>query len=301
MRRRQAILGAAAMGSALFGRDSWPDGSVELWLGGDVQLGDGSVRFEELGWAVDGAVGIVNLEGPVADAAPATDPERVALWNAPRALEGLRAAGVRVAGIANNHALDNGADGPERTALALEAVGVTPAGGSRGPAVREIGRMRVVVSAHDLSTALPDSLAEELTAAAQEGDVLVSTFHVTGPPSYLPRPVLRSAVDLALRAGALVVAAHGSHALGPVERRGRAVIAWGLGNLLFDCDCTSEIDGAILRVTIRPDHVHATIVPIDAGLGGAPARPAHDPALILELFDALGSTALARSARSASF
>ena len=61
------------------------------------------------------------------------------------------------------------------------------------------------------------------------------------------------------------------------------------------------IDGAILRVSIQADHVHATIVPIDAGLRGAPARPAHDPALILELFDALGSTALERSARSASF
>src|SRR5262245_29000853 len=98
MRRRQAIFGAAAMGSALFGRDGWPDGSVGLWLGGDVQLGDGGARLEDLGWVIDGAVGIVNLEGPVSDVAPATDAERVVLWSAPRALEVLRAAGVRVAG-----------------------------------------------------------------------------------------------------------------------------------------------------------------------------------------------------------
>jgi hypothetical protein len=159
----------------------------------------------------------------------------------------------------------------------------------------------VVITAHDLTTGVPAGLPDELRGARAAGDVLVSTFHVTGPPSYLPRPELRDAVGAALAAGARVIAAHGTHAVGPVERRGDAVIAWGLGNLLFACDCTGEVDGAILRVSIEGDAVRAHIVPIDAGLRGGAARPGHDPALVVDLLDALGSSPLRREASGAWF
>ena len=90
--------------------------------------------------------------------------------------------------------------------------------------------------------------------------------------------------------------------LGPVERRGDAVIAWGLGNLLFTCDCTGDKDGAILRVTIPEEGaIEAVIIPVDAGIGGQAARPASDPALIIELFESLGSTPLAPLGHSAAF
>jgi hypothetical protein len=187
------------------------------------------------------------------------------------------------------------------TQTALVAHGIAPAGGAAGPGVLSVGERRVVVTAHDLTDGVPAALADELHAARAQGDALVSTFHVTGPPSYLPRPELRFAVDVALDAGAVVIAAHGTHALGPVERRGRAVIAWGLGNLLFACDCTDDIDGAILRVSIDGDAVRADIIPIDAGLQGAAARPAHDPQLIFDLFDALGSSPLLREKSFARF
>lgn len=267
---------------------------IELWIGGDAHLGDdGSGRLSEIAPVLDGAVGIVNLEGPVA---PATPPgSGVRLHNAPRALGSLRSAGVRAAGIANNHGLDSGPEGPERTARELRAAGITPAGLDAGAAVLEIAGRRVVVTAHDLGRgAPPANLGDELGAARARGDVLVSTFHVSGPASYLPRAELRRAAEIAMAAGAEVVAAHGTHAVGPVERRGGAVIAWGLGNLAFSCDCTGEIDGAILRVSISGDRIDARIVPIDAGLKGAPAKPAHDPMLMFELFEAIGSSPITR-------
>jgi poly-gamma-glutamate capsule biosynthesis protein CapA/YwtB (metallophosphatase superfamily) len=221
--------------------------------------------------------------------------------NAPAAVASLRASGVRVAGIANNHAGDRGASGLAETAEALRRTGIRPAGGPAGAAVIEVNGQRVVVTAHDLAAGVPAELSANLAAARATGDVLVATFHATGPPSYLPRPELRAAVDVAIAAGARVVATHGTHALGPVERRGGAVIAWGLGNLLFACDCTDEVDGAILRVTIDADVLRARIVPIDAGLRGAPARAGHDPALVFDLLEALGSSPLQREGAAASF
>lgn len=248
---------------------------------------------------MNGAAGLVNLEGPVAEAPSAG--EGVRLHNAPRALGTLRDAGIVVAGVANNHAFDAGDAGPGRSVAALRAAGMNAAGLEAGEAIVELAGKHVAFTAHDLEKGVPEKLSEELTNARSRSDVLVATFHVTGPPSYVPRPELRDAVERALASGARVIAAHGTHAVGPVERRGDAVIAWGLGNLLFSCDCTSEIDGALLRVSIAGGTVEARIIPIDAGLHGAKARPSHDAPLMLDLLEAIGSTKLDRDGATARF
>jgi len=73
------------------------------------------------------------------------------------------------------------------------------------------------------------------------------------------------------------------------------VIAWGLGNLLFDCECTRERDGLVLRVELEGRRVaRVEVIPVDAGLLGEAARPAHNPALVLDLLEAIGSQGLMR-------
>ena len=271
---------------------------ARLWIGGDVFLGTGGHgALASIPAIVGGAPGIVNLEGPVGDRREGdgeTEPS-IRLLHAPRALAELRAAGVVAAGIANNHARDAGPGGAAATARALTAAGVQPAGAPAGPAIVTVGRLRVVVTAHDLEAGVPATLRAELLAARRRGDVLVATFHVTGPPTYLPRPELLDAVAIALEAGAAVVAAHGTHELARVERRGRVVIAWGLGNLAFACACTDEPSGALLEVVLGPDGAgEAAIIPIDAGLAGGTAHAAADPALTFELLEALGTPRLQR-------
>jgi poly-gamma-glutamate capsule biosynthesis protein CapA/YwtB (metallophosphatase superfamily) len=271
---------------------------ARLWIGGDLHLGTrggpAAARLAPLARVIDGATGVVNLEGPVADDAPAGK-----LANRADLVRGL-APLVRVAGIANNHAADAGADGAARTIAVLRAAGIAPAGNDAGDAIVDVSGVRVVVSAHDLSRGVPPSLDAELATARAKGDVLVAMFHVDGPPSYLPRPELRDAAGRALRAGAAVVVSQGTHALAAIERRDHAVIAWGLGNLLFDCDCTDERDGLLLEVDVDATGViDASVVPIDAGLGGAPARPAADAALTFDLLKSLRSSPLERRGATA--
>jgi poly-gamma-glutamate capsule biosynthesis protein CapA/YwtB (metallophosphatase superfamily) len=195
-----------------------------------------------------------------------------------------------VAGIANNHAGDAGPGGVAVTARALRDGGVTPAGLASGAAVVLVDGLRVAITAHDLGAAVPAGLADELRRARRGADVLVATFHVTAPPSYLPTPVLEQAVERALEAGAAVVAAHGTHMIGAVERRGRAVVVWGLGNLAFACECTHETEGLLVEVDLGPDGAGAaTVIPIQAGLAGAPAAPAPDANGIFDLLRALGT------------
>src|SRR5262245_49524794 len=105
--------------------------SARLWIGGDVFLGAGGHgALASIPAIVGGTPGIVNLEGPVGeDAGDRAGPDRsIRLIHARGALAELRTAGVVVAGIANNHARDAGADGGAATARALATAGVLATG-----------------------------------------------------------------------------------------------------------------------------------------------------------------------------
>lgn len=273
--------------------------AVELWLGGDLQVGNISGdRLVHLAPQLAGAIGIVNLEGAVTD----RPEENRLLFNHPAQLATIARAGVRVAGIANNHAHDAGAQAPEASARRLRAAGILPAGGPAAAAILNENSLRIAVTAHDLTNGVPADLVEELMAARRQADVLIATFHVTAPSLYLPRRELREAVAAAKRAGAAVIAAHGSHAIAPVEREGETVVVYGLGNLAFTCDCTDERDAIIVRVRLEGARVvSARVIPIEAGLKGQPARPAPRPEEIFDLLEAIGSTKLVRVEGSASF
>jgi poly-gamma-glutamate synthesis protein (capsule biosynthesis protein) len=178
-------------------------------------------------------------------------------------------------------------------------------------AVVEVDGLMIALTAHDLTHGVPANLAEELAAARSQAvvggvvrpvDVLIATFHVTGSPSYLPRPELRLAVETAYKAGATVIAAHGTHVVGPVERREHAVIAWGLGNVAFACDCTNESDAILLRLRVRSgDVVKAEVLPIRAGLNKGPAGPSQDANGVFDLLEAIGSKKLERKGNVAEF
>ena len=271
-----------------------------MWLGGDVNLGEGGKgQLQAISGMVQGAPGIVNLEGPVAQGLPSA---KFRLWNAPSALTELSAINVRVAGIANNHAEDFGRDGPRQTAKTLLEKNILPAGGAAGPALLKINGISIAITAHDLTRGVPPNLAAELAEARQRADVLIATFHVTGPVSYLPRPELRRAVDIAYQAGAKVIASHGTHAVGPLERRGDAVIAWGLGNIAFACDCTSEEDAILLRVRLQKNKVSGVdVIPLHAGLNKQAAQPSSDANGVFDLLEAIGTSKLTRHGSYASF
>jgi poly-gamma-glutamate capsule biosynthesis protein CapA/YwtB (metallophosphatase superfamily) len=284
--------------------------TVDLWLGGDVHLGARDEdRLAVLAAEFEGALGVINLEGPVAEGP--SDRER--LRNSAGGLAWLARRGVAVAGVANNHALDLGLDGVAHTRAALGAVGIAAAGrnpgettGARWVLVEQHG-LDIAVVAYDLSlsTAHTDGdmdarhaaeLRRAVEGAAAQAPVVVVTLHVKGVPSYLPTRELQQAVSVAVDAGARIVAAHGTHALARVERRAGAVIAWGLGNLIFECECTSERDGLIVRVRAsRHALERVEVIPVDAGLHGAPATLAGEAGLTLDLLESLGTVFTERS------
>lgn len=276
-----------------------------FWIGGDVHLGPRHRALLAPGLAELGRLpGIVNLEGPIASGASYAMGEHIVLRNRQEAARLLAASGVKVAGLANNHAGDLGPHGLERTRQELGRRGIA-ASEPDGAAELSVAGRRVAVLAFDLGHEPPPKepqLGLSIARRAAQGDLTVALLHVDGPPSYLPGAPLAHAVDLALAAGARVVAVAGTHTLARVERRGDAVIAWGLGNLAFACPCSREEEGLILRVGVRADRkLDAEVIPIRAGLDGRAAEPAPDAVGMIDLLDGLGSSPLRRTRLGARF
>ena len=138
------------------------------------------------------------------------------------------------------------------------------------------------------------AISAQVARSRRECDWTVVTFHTAGPALYRPSDRLRMAVDIALSAGASIVVAHGTHTVAPVERRNNAVVAWGLGNLLFNCDCSLETEGIVLRVELRSGQpITAAVIPIQAGIHGQSAQVGGPEGASFALFAAMGGAPLA--------
>jgi poly-gamma-glutamate capsule biosynthesis protein CapA/YwtB (metallophosphatase superfamily) len=235
-----------------------------LAFGGDVMLGRGVARALAGDWrAAFGEVArslakadlaFANLESPLTtepQASPGYD-----LRAAPSAVNALRAAGFDVVSLSNNHALDAGEAGLAETVATLSSAGIagvvdSTAGQIAGRAPRSTLHYRLFAFDESAAPLDVEAATHSVAAAAKEADVVIVSLHWGGEYQAAPSPRQRSIAQGLARAGADLVIGHGPHVLQPVERVGKTLVAYSLGNLLFDQahpdDCRW---GVILRVTL---------------------------------------------------
>jgi poly-gamma-glutamate capsule biosynthesis protein CapA/YwtB (metallophosphatase superfamily) len=184
----------------------------------------------------------------------------------PRAVDALVAAGVSVAGLANNHALDFGPEALIDTLRHLgrppiEVVGAGPDEGSarRGVIVHAGGRALGVVALSDhpreyaasadspgiayarLSDGAPDWVGAELTGLRERADLVIAFPHWGPNMTVRPAPGQRVCASDFLRAGADVVAGHSAHVFHGIERPERGLILYDLGGALDDYAVDPEL------------------------------------------------------------
>jgi poly-gamma-glutamate synthesis protein (capsule biosynthesis protein) len=212
---------------------------------------------------VTGDIGFANLEGALTDRGEPW-PKGYNFRTPPRFATGLIAAHFSIVTLANNHAMDYGAIGLQDTIAALDAIGVRHIGAGDGDAA---AHAPVVIEAHGLKVAFlgyvatpdegggfsinawaagpatpglalgsGDAISADVTAARRVADFVVVAVHAGTEYSTTPNDIQRSLAQAALAAGAdAYIGAH-AHVVQPVERHGQQLIAWGLGNFIFDLD-----------------------------------------------------------------
>jgi poly-gamma-glutamate synthesis protein (capsule biosynthesis protein) len=197
-------------------------------------------------------------------------------------VDALRTAGFDVVSLANNHALDAGEAGLAETVATLDAVGIAGAVNQReGRLVSRVTphpSIRYYLFAFDDSTVPLDVeiAARSVAAAAAEAGLVIVSVHWGGEYQAAPSPRQQLVAQAFARAGADLVIGHGPHVLQRVEWMGKTLVAYSLGNLLFDqpypLDCRQ---GVILRVarSVRGGSLAFELLPTVAE--GGRVRPAN--------------------------
>ena len=215
---------------------------------------------------------LANLEGAVSTrGAPA--PGKLYTFRGPPAA--LRAAasfaGLDVVSLANNHSLDYGRTAFLDTIANARRFGLRTVGGgatltaARRPAIVKRGGLRVAflgfsdvrplgfdAGARRPGTvpAFPDIVRADVSAARRRSDVVVAYFHWGVERSRVPTWRQHDLAQTALDAGATVVFGAHPHVLQPVERRGRRLVAWSLGNFVFAAHSPATTRTGVLRIRL---------------------------------------------------
>jgi poly-gamma-glutamate capsule biosynthesis protein CapA/YwtB (metallophosphatase superfamily) len=213
---------------------------------------------------------VANLEGVLATQGRPMDKSYLIRAH-PRWGQILTEGGFDVVSLANNHALDFGDAGLEETLDTLVALGVgtVGAGGTpeeaHRPAFRSVGGIQVAVLAyaaqrwdgsvdvpatHRIAWAYLEDVQADVQAARDQADFLVVILHAGTEYSTEPSPDQVAVAHAAVDAGADLVVGHHPHVTQTVERYGRGLIVYSLGDALFDIPRQAAMRGHLLRIHI---------------------------------------------------
>jgi poly-gamma-glutamate synthesis protein (capsule biosynthesis protein) len=196
----------------------------------------------------------------------------------PEAAPMLADAGFDLLSLANNHILDYGVPALDQTIQLLDAQGLLHAGAganaavARQAAIIEVGGLRLAFLAYanvpverggfvtegwtagadapGLAWAVPEHVAADVSAAAPQADHVIVLLHSGYEGSEQPNDIQRANAYAAIDAGAtLVIGAH-PHVLQGVERYKGGLIAYSLGNFVFDGFDGAGAESAILTLTL---------------------------------------------------
>lgn len=215
---------------------------------------------------------LINLENPLTDPCPLTTIGMT--FCAPTsAVEGLVFAGVDIANLANNHTRNYGENGYESTKTVLNNRSILSSD-TTDLAVVERNGLRFGFLGFDIITSWPDEqeLLSRVKEADQQVNILVVSFHrgveYADEPSAQERRLLRSVVD----AGADLVIGHHPHVVQPVEEYRGALIAYSLGNFVFDQMWSEETrEGVVGRFTFSGDVLSSfEFIPVSIEAVGQP-------------------------------
>lgn len=255
-------------------------------------------RVQPIFEAADYTIG--NLETSLGDIGEPVA-KRYPFQSPPEAAQSLALGGVDLVSLANNHAQDYGPEALLQGIDLLHAAGVATVGGGANetaayaPHVADINGLKVAflgyvhvpieaitdfdtqswtatTGAPGLAWADPARVSADVAAIRPEVDLVVVILHsgyeYIEEPSEPQVAAARAAVD----AGADLVVGHHAHILQGIHRYNDGVIAYGLGNFLFNIDGPPET--AILNVWLDRDGVRQLeLIPAIVQEHGQP-RPA---------------------------
>ncbi len=220
----------------------------------------------------------------------------------PEALPSMAAAGVEVANLANNHAMDYGFDAMLDARINLEGVGIDPVGAGAdaaeayAPVLIEENGWKIAIlggggvhpetgswlATEDRPGMTDGDSAEAMTnairAADEIADLVLVTIHWGEQDTTQPRPFEIRLAEAFIDAGADGIFGHHQHILQPLGWYAGKPIAWGLGNFVWQAGSTQARTTAVAQFVFEPDgRIGACLVPVYIEATGHPVlRPGYE-------------------------
>lgn len=263
---------------------------ITLAFAGDVHfadrtrdlLGDPATAFGPISSTLSAAdLAMVNLETAVTTRG-APEPKEFHFRAPASAYDAVKAAGIDVVSIANNHALDYGRTGLTDTVDAARAAGVPAVGAGADaaaayrPWITKIRGTRTAVLGFSqvaelwsqwratetragiaMTRDLPRAVAA-VRAARQQADVVVVYVHWGTEGDACPPDEARAFAGEMARAGATMVVGTHAHLLLGDGWLGRTFVQYGLGNFVWWRDDAYSNDTGVLRVTLDGSAISKT-------------------------------------------
>ena len=257
-----------------------PEDSIRLVFVGDVMLGrwigELSDRYgagyplapvAPLLAAADIAFG--NLESPLTDAPYLANGYN--LQAAPAQVVALEGAGFDVVSLANNHVTDHGVDGVLETIRVLDQAGIAHVGAGANITdahqvwIENASAVKVAFLAYDRtggsvpatevsagSARAANRMLTDIAGARQNADLVVVSLHWGDEYRSTPAGWQREYARTLAVAGADLIVGHHPHVVQPLEwleipgRDRPALVAYSLGNFIFDQEFSTETSESVL-------------------------------------------------------
>jgi len=239
-------------------------------------------------------VAIVNLETPLSSRGEAAAGKDVTFRGNPDGIEALVKAGVDVVGLANNHALDYGDVALDDTIDLLDKHKIAHAGAGanakeawRAAIIRKKGKSIAYLAwsyiepggfvAGDDSAGIAgakqrtDDIAAAIRKATRQADFVIVSFHWGVEYTDYPIDVQKELAHVSIDAGADMVASHHPHVIQGIEMYKNRLIAYSLGDFVFDHYSRKTGEAFILEATIsRTKTLKARAIPVYLNESGKP-------------------------------
>lgn len=217
-----------------------------------------------------GDLTVANLETPIIAGAPVAD-FSVTFRSDPGVENSIADAGINLVSLANNHTMNMGDEGLEKTIELLNEAGVAFVGAgmdataARKPVIVERGGMRfawlgyvdsaftpAIYEATDTRAGVAfmntDALREDMEHVREtaDADVVIVTLHAGTEYTHSPNTAQVEFAHAAIDAGADLVIGHHPHVLQTVEEYHGKWIFYSLGNFVFDRQAASGTDESVI-------------------------------------------------------
>jgi poly-gamma-glutamate synthesis protein (capsule biosynthesis protein) len=232
----------------------------------------------------DSDVNLANLESPIASGGREYTSKRFRFRAEPEVAKAIRKAGFNLVNLANNHSMDFGGKALAETMANLEAAGIAWIGAgedlaeARKMALFTVKGKKIAFLGYSLTQPVEFFAAgqrpgtapgyehifiPDIARARREADYVIVSFHWGKEGRSVPLPLQRSIAHKAIDAGADVIIGHHPHVLQGIERYGKGIIFYSLGNFTFASMGTATGQSAIIRLRLDDARREAEILPLD--------------------------------------